>query len=61
MKAKEDKCYFQFGTQVLKKGVATDRKLNFIKHVTTFCNKTSKKIQALARNFSYVLATQRKL
>ena len=61
MKAREDKCYFQFGTQVLKKGVATDRKLNFIKHVTTFCNKTSKKIQALARNFSYMLATQRKL
>ena len=35
-------------------GVATDRKLNFNKHVINLCDKASKKIQALARIFQYI-------
>ena len=42
-------------------GLIIDRKLNFNKHVTNLCNKTSKKIQALARVFPYMPETQRKL
>ena len=41
-------------------GLIIDRKLNFNKHVTNLCNKTSKKIQALARVFPYIPVTQRK-
>ena len=38
-------------------GVATDRKLNFNKHVINLCDKASKKIQALAIIFQYIPQT----
>ena len=40
-------------------GVTVDRKLNFNEYVTNLCDKASKKIQALARIFSYILQTQK--
>ena len=40
-------------------GVTFDRKLNFNEHVTNLCDKTSKKIQALARIFPYIRQTQK--
>ena len=40
-------------------GVTVDRKLNFNEYVTNLCDKASKKIQALARIFSYIPQTQK--
>ena len=40
-------------------GVTFDRKLNFNEHVTNLCDKTSKKILALARIFLYIRQTQK--
>ena len=42
-------------------GVTIHRKLNFNKHVINLCDKTSKKIQALARIFPYIPQTQKRL
>ena len=41
-------------------GVIIDRKLNFNEHITNWCNKASKKIQALARIFPYMPVTPKK-
>ena len=40
-------------------GVTIHRKLNFNEHVTSQCDKASKKIQALARIFPYIPQTQK--
>ena len=40
-------------------GVTIERKLNFNEHVTTLCDKASKKIQALVRIFPYIPQTQK--
>ena len=40
-------------------GVTIYRRLNFDKHVTNLSDKASKKIQALARIFPYILQTQK--
>ena len=42
-------------------GVTFDRKLNFNEHFTNLCDKSSKKIQALARIFPYIPQTQKLL
>ena len=42
-------------------GLTIDRKLNFNKHVTNLCDKASKRIQALARIFPYIIQTQKRL
>ena len=42
-------------------GVTIYRKLSFNEYGTNLCNKASKKIQALARIFQYILQTQKQL
>ena len=42
-------------------GVLIDRMFNFNEYITNFCNKASKKIQALAAIFRNIPLTQRKL
>ena len=42
-------------------GVTIYRKLNFNEHVTNLCDKASKKVQVLARIFSYIPQTQKRL
>ena len=42
-------------------GVTVDRKLNFDEHLTSLCDKASREIQALARIFSYIPQTQKRL
>ena len=42
-------------------GVTSDRKLNFNEHVTNLCDKASKRNQALARTFTFIPQTQKRL
>ena len=67
LKATQRKCHFlsslNISTKFLRKllGIAIYRKLNFNEHVTNLCEKTSKKIQPLARIFPFIPQTQKRL
>ena len=46
-------CILENSDSQKRLGVTVDRKLNFTEHVTNLCDKTSRKIQALARISPY--------
>ena len=52
-------CILENSDSQKRLGVTIDVKLNFSEHVTSLCNKVSRKSQALARIFPYIPQTQK--